>query len=574
MKTPNGIMALCIMLYAIVVAVLCPILRKRERYGILRALCILPAAAALIHMAAYGDIAVETFRYLYMEALLPLICLLPGKSGKMMTVKSVASALAVSCMCVYFLVDAIDQPMVHNFKRCSYTESFSRMLVTMEREYCLNSWKKIDYDALRSEYLARVEEAEKNGDEAAYAEIITEVIYRYHDCHVSVDLSTELDREVSSHMAGNDYGLSLVRLDDGSVVAVLVEPDDDALIHYADRGSDLEKLGIHNGTQILTWDGRDIDEAIADVECIYPGEAFPVKSNEDVYRPMFLAGRGGDAVSVTFIDDDGNERSAVLKRIDDYDNRLQWAFAGLLNRKDQDALYRHNYTCMLDGSCGYLKVQRERFDKVQDYIAAVRKGYYPTLTDYYAGLIEDLRAQGMERLVIDLRNNGGGVDCCAGALASLFTDEKRHMVSFGYEDEDGYHNKDDLYIFPDGRYKDIPVVVLVNDSCVSAGDGLAKFLGECDNVTLMGITSSGGVHQNNGGYIYLTDDICVEYPVFLSLSADAEPLIDTDDTRENRIPLDVTIPMTKERAMKMLSFVDNSDEELAYAVAYLEGTEP
>ena len=30
MKTPNGIMALCIMLYAIVVAVLCPILRKRE----------------------------------------------------------------------------------------------------------------------------------------------------------------------------------------------------------------------------------------------------------------------------------------------------------------------------------------------------------------------------------------------------------------------------------------------------------------------------------------------------------------------------------------------------------------
>ncbi|MBR4224123.1 MAG: hypothetical protein IKR73_04880 [Oscillospiraceae bacterium] len=93
-------------------------------------------------------------------------------------------------------------------------------------------------------------------------------------------------------------------------------------------------------------------------------------------------------------------------------------------------------------------------------------------------------------------------------------------------------------------------------------------------MTLMGITSSGGVHQNNGGYIYLTDDICVEYPVFLSLSADAEPLIDTDDTRENRIPLDVTIPMTKERAMKMLSFVDNSDEELSYAVAYLEGTEP
>lgn len=60
------------------------------------------------------------------------------------------------------------------------------------------------------------------------------------------------------------------------------------------------------------------------------------------------------------------------------------------------------------------------------------------------------------------------------------------------------------------------------------------------------------------------------YPVFLSLSSDNEPLIDTDDTRENRIPLDVTIPMTKERALKMFSFFEDSDVELEYAVEYLE----
>ena len=80
-------------------------------------------------------------------------------------------------------------------------------------------------------------------------------------------------------------------------------------------------------------------------------------------------------------------------------------------------------------------------------------------------------------------------------------------------------------------------------------------------MTLMGITASSGVNQNNGGYIYLTDHICVYYRVFLSLSEDGEPFIDTDHTRENKIPLDVVIPKGK------IVFV--RDVELEYAVRYL-----
>ena len=109
-----------------------------------------------------------------------------------------------------------------------------------------------------------------------------------------------------------------------------------------------------------------------------------------------------------------------------------------------------------------------------------------------------------------------------------------------------------------------------------------KFLGDCPNATLMGIIASSGVNQNNGGYIYLTDNICVYYPVFLSLSEDGEPFIDTDHTRENKIPLDVVIPITSENAKNIFS-IDNYDREamekgktmferdveLEYAVRYL-----
>ena len=37
------------------------------------------------------------------------------------------------------------------------------MLNAMEQEYCLNSWKKPDYDALRRDCLPQLAEAENTG---------------------------------------------------------------------------------------------------------------------------------------------------------------------------------------------------------------------------------------------------------------------------------------------------------------------------------------------------------------------------------------------------------------------------
>lgn len=581
LKTPNGIISLCILLYSLILALICPLLRKKGKLALMRILCVLPLIGALIHFCVYGRLTLWAFGTMYIEALIPLLNLLPGRSGVLTAAKSVLSSVLTAVMCCIFLINAIGSPMVHNYSRSSYTKSFTRLLNTIEKEYCLSSWKRIDYDALLADYLPRVEEAEKNNDENGYAAVITEVAYRFYDCHVSAKLSNEVKRAVEPILAGNDYGLSMVRLGDGSVIAVLVEPDhENEDIWLSDEGSELESLGIHNGTQILSWDGQDINEAIDHTECIYTSKQFPVRSNEDIFRPLFLAGKGGESVDITFVDDEGKVHSASIRRIDDYSNRLNTSLVKLLHTEDYSTAYRNNYTCMLDDKCGYLQITRESYDGTGDNIAAVRSGYYPALTEHYAQLIEELKAQGMEYLVIDIRNNGGGYDCCAGALASLFTDEKRHMVSFGYEDSDGYHIKEDQYIFPDGRYKDPPVAVLVNSGCVSAGDGAAKFLADCQNVTLMDITASGGVNQNNGGYIYLTDNICFYYPVFLSLSAEAGPLIDTDCTRENRIPLDVTIPLTKEMALEMFDmkgtfspdgmFIpEYSDKELDYAVEYL-----
>ena len=565
LKTASGIFAIIVLLYTIVLAFVCPTLKSKGKKAAPVILCLLPLLAGLVHFLIYGTSAFFNFFYLYVLVLIPLVLLLPGRKKVLLALKSTFTVLAALAVSVVFLFDLLGTPIVHNYTRMSYTESFKKMLQTLEKEYCLNSWKKIDYGFLLNEYLPKVEEAEKNKDEAAYAAVITEVTYRFYDSHVYATLGDEPYEGAMNRLCGNDYGLSMVRLDDGSVIAIFVEPENGAVY---DKPCDIYKLGIHDGTRIIAWDGQDVNEAASKVECVNVFMQFPVKSNEDFFRPAFLAGKGGETVDVTFIDDGGNEKHAKLNKLGDYSGRLSYVFARFL----QLGNYTPNYTAkMIGDKCGYMMVRAEHYDTLKDNLSVLKEGYYPELTEFFAKKIEELKSQGMEYLVIDIRNNVGGYDNVAGALASLFTTEKKHLCAFGYEDAQGYHITENEYVFPDGRYKDLPVVVLVNAQCVSAGDGMAKFLGECDNVTLMGVTASAGVNQNNGGRIYLTKNVSVSYPIALTLSSEGVPLIDTDNARQTRIPLESKIPMTKELALKMFTYDENIEDPLLdYVVKYLE----
>lgn len=561
LKTVNGLISVGMTLYVITLAVISPVLKKNNKYTVVRILSVLPVIAAIVHFANYKLVLLDHFWPLYVMAFVPLIFLFEGKKLYRRVVRSVIASVLVLGLLVYFTVESIGLPMVHNYSNLSYTKSFELMLDTLEEEYCLNSWKEIDYEYLYNEYYPRVEEAERNNDKEAFLAVIYEVTYEFYDSHVNARCSdNSLLREYLKNHLGYDYGFSMIRLDDGNIVAIAVEPDSDAA-----------NAGIHEGTIILAWDNQEINEACDAVECIVPSFQFPVKENEDFFRPIYLACTGGEYIDITFLDDEGEEQTVTAHK-DTYNWQYPYRFFFAyftVNRSIGD--YDNFDHFMLDDKCGYLRISDEFYDEIKDNIACLNDGYYPELTQMYASYIQDLENQGMEYLIIDIRSNNGGYDCVAGALASLFTDEKRHMVSFGYEDDNGYHICESQYIFPDGRYKDLPVVVLVNSRCMSAGDGMAMFLGDCDNVTLMGFTASSGVNQNNGGCILMPEDIFVYYPVFLSLSEDGTPLIDTDASRENNIPIDVYIPVTRENIDDIFSFEEEpKDVELEYAIQYLE----
>ena len=209
LKTGSCMIALGIFVYSIALAVICPALRRREKYLALRILCFLPAIAAFVHWGIYENLFINHFKLFYLEAFIPVLFIFNVKSAFIRIIRSAMVCLSSAVLCFVFILNSISAPMVHNYTRYSYTESFKKMLKTMEQEYCLNSWKEIDYDELLETYLPRVEEAERNRDEAAYSAIITEVTYKFYDSHVGPYLTDDTRFATCGHKRysrwNNDY---------------------------------------------------------------------------------------------------------------------------------------------------------------------------------------------------------------------------------------------------------------------------------------------------------------------------------------------------------------------------------
>lgn len=444
---------------------------------------------------------------------------------------------------------------VNNFTAMDYTEAFQAAVDTMQEEYVLSEWKEIDYEALESEIMPMVEQAEQEQDEAAYDIALMTYCYRFYDSHVQYNIEDEqCEEEIRNRLAGNDYGFSMITLDHGDTVAVLTEEESAAY-----------QAGIHDGTVITKWNGVSIAEARKEIECIYPDiAAFPVAENEEYMQTIFLAGTGEEENEITFRDDSGEEQTAVIPSMGSYRQRLEAAIAAFYHYDIPD----ENFSAkMLTEDCGYLRINSEVFTIFDPEMSIT--GEFTGLASMLEESMEAMRTEGMTKLIIDLRNNAGGSDDVGPVVASLFAKEEYFSHANGTYDNGTYTSLGVNMVPANGKYADVEVVALVNAQCCSAGDGMAENLSRLPNVTLMGITTSNGVDQEATGWCFMPDSrFSIIYPNVPVLDEDKNPRIDTRADRETRIPLDQHIPLTEEAAMAIFS--GDGDYELEYALDYLE----
>ena len=112
-------------------------------------------------------------------------------------------------------------------------------------------------------------------------------------------------------------------------------------------------------------------------------------------------------------------------------------------------------------------------------------------TDQFKAAIDDLEKQGMEKLIIDLRENHGGVYDAAVTMLDRMIEKDKLLVYT--EDRNG--DKESSYSEDDLKF-DKPVVILINGNTASASELFTQTMRDYEKATVVGTRSFGkGIYQ-------------------------------------------------------------------------------
>ena len=247
-------------------------------------------------------------------------------------------------------------------------------------------------------------------------------------------MATSMGDPYTAYLWGDDAKEYLEDINgDYCGVGLYIEKDEDNLISVISPilGGEGEKAGIKTGDKILAIDG-----------VYFSGDQL----NE---AASTMRGEEGTEVTVLIRKSDGTEQEIVLKR----------------SRIVLDSATGR----MLDGEVAYIGVSQ------------FTKG----VSDEFLTEIKDLSDKGMKYLIVDLRNNPGGLLDEVINICSLFIEDEK-VITYT---EDKYGSKTEYCSnskFSDEKYN-VPVVILTNGGSASASEvmtgamkdyGKAKVIGE------------------------------------------------------------------------------------------------
>ncbi len=264
--------------------------------------------------------------------------------------------------------------------------------------------------------------------------------------------------------------------------------------------------------------------------CFFQEKGVDWDSVHAVYAPRFNAGMTDDQELEVLGNMLAELKDGHVNLFASFDYSRYWGFHEDYPKNYSDTLARHylgtDYRIsngfkyrILDDNVGYLRVS-----SFEDTIGA--------------GNLDDilLYLQPCLGIIIDLRDNGGGMLTAAEALAARFTDKEilvgymRHKTGKGHND---FSDMEEQTLKPaKGIRWHKPVVVLTNRSVYSAANEFIKYMRHCPHVTIVGDRTGGGA-----GLPFSS-----ELPNGWSIRFSACPMYDTDkQSTENGIEPDIKV---------------------------------
>ncbi len=545
-------LALGLNLAFLVYAIILMATRSRAEYSSGKTLrwnlfCLLPLAASAAHFWFFAAgsaylVLLEAYAAVYAPAVMIALFPLLAIKKPVFVIGNILTVL----LCLAATLLTFSSASTHkNYTRMSMKDAYVALCDELEAGYIMNDWKKIDYEAIKSEGLPLVEQAEATGDTDKYYKALDDLTAAFHDGHMGLTVSdSESSYSLDKMNKLSDFGLSLLPLDDGTVIAVDVD----------------DSCPIKEGTVITKWGGVPVAEA---AQKIAPPIPQPVAANNDILKTIFLSGTGSGLVTVSYINEKGKEKEVTLNELESVgEPRAMHTLIQFLYHVGNKPLT----PIMLNDDTGYIGITAEETDELNDLLGYLT-GDHKKAREMFRDYLRELESKGMNKLIIDIRGNEGGYDDMSTAIASLFTKKQEFAFSLGTKDGSGYKKLSDHYVLADGEFSDIKVLLLTNMECASAGDGLVLYLSKLPNVTVAGLTEPTGCNQETGGHIHMPGGAEIDYPIGVVLDEKGDPNIDVDYTLKSRTPLDVKIPLDKEAALKIFA---DEDYELEWATEYIK----
>jgi carboxyl-terminal processing protease len=239
----------------------------------------------------------------------------------------------------------------------------------------------------------------------------------------SVYMSKEEAQSFSSNVEGSFSGIGAeVTLEEGRVT--VVSPI---------KGSPAEKAGIMAKDRVMSVNGESLDG---------------LTLNEAVAK---IRGPKGTKLTLVIMRDGSNEPITLEVVRDDVD--VETVFAE-----------------MRDSNVGLIEIRQ----------------FSANTAERFATELAGLEKKGMQGLVIDVRNNPGGILQVVNTIAAQFVPKGETIVQV--EERSGAREKT---VSPEGGGKDYPIALLINKGSASASEVLAGALREKAGAVLVGENSFG-----------------------------------------------------------------------------------
>lgn len=310
-----------------------------------------------------------------------------------------------------------------------------------------------------------------------------------------------LNEPYTHYYTPSEFSSYMGNVQDGYVgIGVMVGVNDDNQIEVIApfEGSPAYNAGVLPG---------DILKAVEGTE--YSGD----KLSEAV--DAIKRGREGTSVNITFMRD-GKDINLTIERGDISSDSVKVE--------------------MLDGNIGYIRIT--------SFNAASENGEHSTFSEFTDKLTE-LRNEGADRLIIDLRDNPGGVLTEVCDIADMLLPEGTITYIENKSGDKKYYNSD-------AQCLDIPIAVLINGNSASASEVLTGALKDYGKAVVIGERSYGkGIVQD-------------VYPFFdgsgISITSAKYYTPNGICVHETGIEPDVTVAMPDKYRDMYVAEIDHSDD--------------